>query len=390
MLPTLLFVVTSGGSGGAQCHVLDLCASLRRFFGIFVMTGAGHFVPRELAKMGVPFLPNPHLVRAIAPFADLRAYETLRRHVSRIRPDITHAHTAKAGAICRALSADPRTPPTKIIYTPHNWSFNPANQTGNKVVNLQVEKLLARFTDRIICVSNAEYELARECDIPIDQTGVVIPNGVPIVEGSAEKVKHNKFRFIYIGRFDPPKNPQLVLEAFQLLPTEVIDECTLTLVGDGTQRRVLERLASKLPVELVGEVSRECTLNLLANSDCLIHASGYESFGLAVLEAMSLGVPVIAASKGGVQELLRDGEDGILLDPDDREGLTRAMISMFRQSDLRALYAASGQARSRCFTVQQMVDKTKAVYLEVLEGKGGHAHHFWRGRMSLLQKSPNG
>lgn len=139
-----------------------------------------------------------------------------------------------------------------------------------------------------------------------------------------------------------------------------IDDAGLIVVGEGPERARLETLARSLKVDqrvlFTGALSRAETLGVVSSSDLVILNSSYEGFSHVIVEALSLGVPVVATTVGGTPEILEDGVNGRMVRPMDNAGLKEAVSSLLASEEERARLAAGAVATARRFNHQQMVE----------------------------------
>ncbi|MEO8070107.1 MAG: N-acetyl-alpha-D-glucosaminyl L-malate synthase BshA [Acidobacteriota bacterium] len=176
---------------------------------------------------------------------------------------------------------------------------------------------------------------------------------------------------VHVSNFRPVKRVSAVLDVFRLIRGRL--RARLVMVGDGPDRATLERQVHELGlsdvVEFVGE-----QLDLvpwLSAADLFLLPSSQESFGLAALEAMSCGVPVVASRVGGLPEVITDGVTGFLCDPEDLEGMARRGIEVLTSWSMRARIGAAAAADvRRRFSTDIIVPQYEAFYEEVLAGRG--------------------
>lgn len=175
--------------------------------------------------------------------------------------------------------------------------------------------------------------------------------------------------FICVARFAPQKAHDVLLRAL----SEVRDDrVRLLLVGDdpfGDGRRSAETLARELRLgdRAVFAGIRRDVPSLLAASDAFVMPSLWEGFGLAFLEAMSAGLPVVATRVSAIPEVVVENETGLLVPPSDASALSQAMTALAGDPELRARLGRAGRARVReRFGLDRMIEETLAVYAEVL------------------------
>ena len=142
----------------------------------------------------------------------------------------------------------------------------------------------------------------------------------------------------FAGRLGPQKALGTALEALVDVP-----DATLTVVGDGPERAALERLARELGldgrVSFLGSMARGQVLRLFRAADASVLSSAWENVPHTVVEALAVGCPVIATAVGGVPEVVRDGENGLLVPPGDPGALGAAIARFLDDDELRARLA---------------------------------------------------
>ncbi len=139
---------------------------------------------------------------------------------------------------------------------------------------------------------------------------------------------------VFAGRLGPQKAVGVLLEALVNA-----DGVMLAIAGDGPERGALERHVGELGldgrVRFLGAVPRETVLRLFRAADASVLPSAWENFPHTVVEALAVGCPVIATAVGGVPEVVRDGENGLLVAPNDAAGLAAAIRRFFADAELR-------------------------------------------------------
>jgi alpha-1,3-rhamnosyl/mannosyltransferase len=217
-----------------------------------------------------------------------------------------------------------------------------------------VERLGAR-PERIRVIPNgvgAPFEPADgpgAADPTLDRLGVVPPY------------------FLFAGNPLPHKNVPRLLEAFAGLPPAL---GRLVLAGiPSAARTYIERLCATpglgARVHVLARVPAPTLARLYQRATVVVCPSLWEGFGLAALEAMACGAPVVAGNRGGLPEVV--GDAGLLVDPTDVDALRKAMYTLAGQEPLRAALRARGLARARAFSWRHVAEATVAVYREALE-----------------------
>lgn len=185
---------------------------------------------------------------------------------------------------------------------------------------------------------------------------------------SPHGLTHGQY-LLAVGTLEPRKNLQLVLHAFMQLPQGTRRNFPLVLVGmKGWNTSALELQMAPLvqagEIRQLGYLPREDVASLIAGATTLIYPSIYEGFGLPPLEAMACGVPVIASNTSSIPEVV--GETGLLVDPQDVEGLQQAIDRLTSAPEVRAALGRKALARSAMFTWENCTRQTVAAYRQVL------------------------
>lgn len=172
----------------------------------------------------------------------------------------------------------------------------------------------------------------------------VLPNPappIPLLPARDELRKELRLEgrvLAYAGRLAPQKTLGIALEAVAAVP-----DVTLVVAGDGPERAALEARATELGIEgrtrFLGSVSRDQVLRVLCAAEASVLSSAWENFPHTVVEALAVGCPVIATSVGGVPEVVRDGENGLLVPPNDVAALGAAIRRFFEDDELRGRLA---------------------------------------------------
>jgi L-malate glycosyltransferase len=157
------------------------------------------------------------------------------------------------------------------------------------------------------------------------------------------------------------KRPQDVIKIFHRVAQQI--SARLLLIGDGPDRETAERIADELGVRnrIHFAGSDQNIEELLPLLDLFLLPSEQESFGLAALEAMACGAPVIASNVGGLPELVTEGA-GFLFPVRDVEGMSRKAVEILTRPELRAQPSRGGRARAKEFEREQTVDQYEAYY----------------------------
>lgn len=160
----------------------------------------------------------------------------------------------------------------------------------------------------------------------------VIPNGVDLERfKNLERKPHQGFVVITVARLEKVKGIEYLIGAFARL--SLLGRLSLVIIGDGSERKNLEKLTEKLGlkdrVEFLGEIHNRKILEPLSKADCFVLPSLKEGFGIVILEAMAAGVPVIASKVGGIMDIIEDGKTGLLVEPGNSEDIAKAIYEIY-------------------------------------------------------------
>ena len=365
--PRILYLVTRAERGGAQTHVLDLACSMRPDFEVSVATGEEGFLTEACRERAIPVYVLPHLQREVRPITDARGFGEIWQLIRKLRPDLLHLHTFKAGFLARLAGRILGIP---SVYTIHAWLYGTAAVSRfSSALSGPCERLAARWCERIITVSRAGARIVRGHRIGSPSKLVTIHNGLPDCSEQALLSPTETPVITMVARFIEGKDHDLLLRAFARIPKGP----RLRLVGDGPTRASVENLARELgireQVDFLG--NRDDVASLLATSDVFVLASRSEMLPISILEAMRAGLPVIASDVGGVGEAVTHNENGFLVPSGSVSALAQALIDLTTDYALRLRMGHAGRQRfTRQFLSSSMQERTRCIYRDVLLSLG--------------------
>jgi glycosyltransferase involved in cell wall biosynthesis len=310
------------------------------------------------------------LRRAISPRVDLAAGVALARAVRELRPDVVHAHSSKAGAVARlARVLHPRVP---LVYTPHGYAFaGHFSRREQRAAYRGIERLLSPLANRVVCVCEAEARLARS--VGAGERVRVIHNGIePARPGPGDaRIARIAQRGPVIGALTmlrPGKGLETLIDAAPAMLARH-PAAQIAIVGDGPELGTLRDRAQSRGVAHAVHFpgSSDRPLEALRAVDVFVHPSWAESFPYVLLEAMTLGKPIVASDVGGVSEAIEGGVSGLLVAPRDRDSLAGALGDLLEHRERAARMGELALARVRSqFTLAGMIDRLSAVYDELV------------------------
>ena len=368
----ILFVVTAAEFGGAPQHVLYLIRHFRQNgCQVGIVAAPEPRLMREASALGAHVFPNRYFVRPIQLHNDIRALGPVFRAIRQFQPDLVSAHSTKAGYAARLLCALLGVKP--VLFTAHGWAFTEGRSEGARKRLALAERLAARVTSKIICVSKHDRELALRFQVGKPEQLVTVHNGMdpsPLLAARGHCIRSELGLgrapvITFVGRLAPPKDPLTLLHACRMLPGNF----RVLLVGEGELRDSVTDYAQRnglvSKVLLTGE--RDDIPEILAASDIFVLPSDWEGLPLTIIEAMMAGLPVAATRVGGVPELVEDGVTGYLVPPQDSHALAEALRKLLADPALRRRMGKAGRRRAlEQFSLDRMLRETQAVYESVL------------------------
>ena len=375
----VLHVITRLDPGGSAENTLLTVARLNKArFEVHLAVGmtAGDPGPTldTARQAGVVLLEIPELVRAVTPIADWRALRSLRRIMRRNAYDIVHTHTSKAGILGRLAARLEGVP--RVVHTPHGHVFY--GYYGAALTRLFVwfERWTAGFTHCIIALTQSDLEDHLRFKIAARERFRVIHSGVDFSAFTDRDTRRDRAAVRdrlgvaadavvigTLGRLTGIKGQRDLLEAFADVRARVANSWLL-LVGDGEERDALENQAHSLGVAawVVLAGWRDEVPELLGAMDVFAFPSLNEGMGKALVEAMYAGLPCVATEVGGIPELIRHEQEGLLVAPAAPQDLAESVLRLLNSTAERARFGAAARKRAQSYSVETMIEQIELLY----------------------------
>lgn len=347
-------VVDSMEIGGAETLVAQLCRLQRQ---------QGHdpsvYAILTLGPLGDQLRAEGFTVQAQVGRHLTGSTRNFYRIFKSLKPDVVHLHnptpTVYAALAARVTGA------ASIVSTRHSLVAPPYN-----LVRELKYCVAAGFCDWVVGICDATAENIREIhSVPARKITRVYNGALPMVGAAKDKwPQKNGFTLVYVGRLEPVKNHALLLNAFSLALASQ-PELRLWMVGDGSGRERLERLAAEL--EVTAQVrfwgQQLDVAPFFSAADAFIMSSKSEGLPISLLQAFSLGVPAIVTDVGGMAEVVRLAQAGIIVPADDSSGMAEAILKMAVKDAERAQYSTNAEAAFQGrFSLQTMADAYMDLY----------------------------
>lgn len=335
---------------------------------------------RDRLEVGrVRFRPVPIVGDMVALRDDLATAAAVWRALRSERFDLVHAHGQKAGLVARACALAAGVP---AVYTPHSFVYRTQTHRPRRFARLRyrltlaLERFLGRRSAAITGCADDERQTAVADRVAPANRVCVVTNGVAVDRDAGADPRLLAFRGegplcgLVAGLRDQKGLPTL-LDALDLLASEG-RAVRFAIVGNGPLRAEVEERVSRPSLAettmlLPFEAPVERYLNAL---DVFVLPSYWEGMPIAILEAMSLGLPVVATAVNGTPEAVADGRTGLLVPPRDARRLADAICEIASDGERRTAMGNEGRATADArFTVPRMVDQMLDVYRAVASGR---------------------
>lgn len=362
----VLLLTTHLNAGGIATYTVELAKALHdRGHQVFVSSSGGEWVP-QMERMEIRHLRLPIDVKSELHPKVLASAMALARFTKLHQIELLHAQTRVAQVAAFSCAKLWRVP---FISTCHGF-FRPSPG----------RRMFPCWGDRVIAISDAVKEhLLRVFNVDEERIRLIY-NGVdperftPLFDGHRQR--HARVSFGLTGRpvigtvarLVPSKGHRYLILAMAELRRRW-PQAQLVIVGEGPLGGALRALASELALDASVQFlsSRLDTREILAALDLFVLPSVQEGLGLAILEAMACGLPVVAFDVGGVSSVVRHGENGLLVPAMDVKRLTQAMIEVLEDPAKAALMGTAGRRLvEERFSLHQMIDQVEALYREIL------------------------
>lgn len=373
--------------GGPDTHVLLLNTGLdKEKFASYLVTGTvsnGEYDAIHIAKeLGVKPIVIPELKRNIMLRDDIIAFIKLFNIIRRVKPDIVHTHTAKAGTLGRFAAIINRVPIR--LHTFHGHVFHSYFNRLSTGIYIMIEKILARFTHKIIVISKSQLDdVAEKYKIAPEKKCSIIPLGLDLslflsLAGKKDlrgelSIDREMLVVGMVGRLVDVKNHRMFLEVVAgICRTDPDIKAKFMIVGDGPLRNDLEGYATELNIKdrIIFTGWRRDLGSVYNTLDIACLTSLNEGTPISLIEAMASGKAVLSTDVGGVRDVVTHGETGLLVSSGDIQGFSSSLVRLLSDRDLRDEMGKRGRsAVSEKFSKERLVRDIERLYVEELVSK---------------------
>ena len=369
-------MITKGNFGGAQRYLFDLAINLPKDrFEVVVGCGQGQSLKQKLEDKKIRVFEMESSLRNVNFFKDIKLFFEIKKIIESERPDVVHLNSSKIGFLgslaCFLLKSNEFQ--IKSIFTAHGWAFN------------EERNIFERYIFKIfhwITVLAADHTIAVCQKIKSDMGGMpfikskitVIHNG--IANFKLESKKHSRevlgimdsHRKIIIALAELHKNKgiDIAVRGIAELPEDARERVELLVAGEGEERENLQKLISELnlqnSVKLLGFVPE--AKKYLCGADAFLLSSRTEAFPYVILEAGLAGLPIISTSVGGISEVVKDMQNGILVHPKNPKEIAEAILYLLDHPQKQKEFSCEIKTTvSNFFTLSKMLSETINLYI---------------------------
>ncbi len=357
-------------AGGVNSHVLPLAAEFLLHGHRVCIAGPASGAPAVAVPAGVEVIPigRPLPVPVSGSVArialSLRLSGQVKAVLAALQPDVVHVH-------------EPLMPSLPITFLRHSeavnvGTFHAAREGGNRfyAYSRRLLKRWFRKLDGKVAVSLAAERLVLRY---FPGYYNIIPNGVDIPRFTSSEplpeFADGKLNILYFGRLEKRKGVKYLLRAYAAVKREM-PEARLIIAGDGRLREGYERSIRRAGIEDVvftGYVAEDLKPRLYASADiCCFPATGNESQGYVLLEAMASGKPVIASNIEGFATVITDNVEGSLVEPRNPEALALALVHLLADDELRRACGRRARVRAEQYGWDRVAQRVLSYYERLL------------------------
>jgi glycosyltransferase involved in cell wall biosynthesis len=366
MKKRVLQTIRQGLIGGGETHLLSLVENIdKTFFEPVVLSFTDGPMVERVKEMGL----ETKVIHTERPF-DVFAWGKVRQFIKDSNIDIIHAHGTRAASNTLRPARSLGLP---FIYTVHGWSFHDDQHPVVKRIRIWGEQWITSHSDVNISVSESNQHTGKKYFGRFDS--VVIPNGIDLQKFNPDRslkdirkeigIPDDSILILFMARFTHHKQPLKVVRGFYEASIQS-PGLRLLMVGEGDAKPEAVELVSKLGItdKVYFQDFRTDTPDVLAASDIFVLASLWEGLAISLLEAMSMGKPVVASRVDGNTEVVRHMENGWLVGLEGLEkNLAEAFVILSRDGELREKFKKNARATINTrYNAVTMTRKTEKIY----------------------------
>lgn len=315
-----------------------------------------------------------HLVRLVrSPVSptNFKGYKDMKKVINSGNYDIIWTNEPVMGLATRLAARKARKNGTKVLYMVHGFHFYKGVPKLNWLIYYPIERFASHFCDTIVTINKEDFEIAQRLHSP--SIKYIHGIGVDTSRLHTDERSHNirqeiglsddSFLVLSVGELLPQKNQQVIIKALGKLYDSNVH---YILCGKGKLLHELLALAKENGVEkqvhFLGY--RKDVLNIYGQADLLAFPSRREGLGLAALEAMYCGLPLISSNNRGSRDYMKNGKTGFMYNPDDADGFASGILKLKDDTELRKKMAANNREAVIPFCLKNVKDEVLNLFEE--------------------------
>ena len=311
-----------------------------------------------------------------SPFSpkQIKAFFQLKKIMKDEKFDLVHCHAPMGGVLGRLCAKVTNISP--VLYTAHGFHFYKGAPFINNVIYKTIERITARWTDALITINEEDYNAAKKFTYKKNGKVYKIP-GVGVDTSYIKELQIDRellrlrlgfdssdFILISVGELNDNKNHQAVIKAITLLPNEVKEKVKYRVCGRGNNYNKLTKLIKDNMLEnniyLLGY--RKDIIELLKGADVFIFPSKREGLSKSIMEAMAAGLPIIASKIRGNVDLVKDNENGYILEVKDSIKLSEKINLLYENEKLREKFKENSKVLSEKYSIEIVNSIMRKIY----------------------------
>lgn len=327
----------------------------------------------HLKELGV-VLHNIDFAREPINKKNIDAYKSLKSIIDSDSFDLIHCHTPSASVLTRLAARKARKKGATVMYSCHGFHFHNAAPKKNWIIYYPVEKFLSRFCDYIVTINKEDFKRSQTFHAKntryIPSVGVDISHIMNTVIDKAEKKKSvgvpdGGIMLLSIGELIERKNHEVIIRALAKLKRKDI---FYVICGKGQLMEYLKNLSHELGISenVIFLGFRQDIAELCNAADISAFPSKIEGLGLAGVEAMAAGVPLVSSNVHGILDYVIDGKTGYALPPTDVDGFANAIKKLADSKELRESMRQNCLEAVRPFEINNALRVMWNIYDEVI------------------------
>ncbi|MCX6808456.1 MAG: glycosyltransferase family 4 protein [Candidatus Berkelbacteria bacterium] len=364
----LVQVTADAAVGGGSSHILGLLQNLDfTKFEISLICPSGYLSKeaKKISGLQVFNIPMKSKFDLVSIFSLKKILEQIEASGDPFGPMIIHSHGPRANLFV-AISA----PNLAIkLYTEHIYNYDYRLKSWfNNFVQKKLMSFCYKRNNLVLAVSSSVKSFLVQTSLLPEDRVVVVPNGIDLAkfQSKTKKIKTTNLTPVIgtVGSLNKEKSQSDLITAFATI-VKRYPLARLEIVGEGNLKQELKELALRLKISRnVAFLGRKSdVVEYLRKWDVFVLSSKSETFGIAALEALAAGVPVVASNVGGIPDIIENRQEGILVSSGAPEEIAKAVIELIEHPAFAASLKRRGLAKAKAYSWKNIVKKIEEIYL---------------------------